>query len=160
REVSVTFRMLARICFELADSFLYLHGEGLCYSDLSLGSFSFDPQTGLVSITDLDIVTIDDGRQTTVLGTLRFIAPEVLRGEAMPTTATDLYSLAVIFFVLLMNSHPLEGAKEARIRVLDESAMMELHGRHPVFIFDPEDDSNRPVPGEHDNALIFWSIYP
>jgi eukaryotic-like serine/threonine-protein kinase len=30
----------------------------------------------------------------------------------------------------------------------------------PVFIFDPDNDSNRPQPGVHDNPLSFWPIYP
>ncbi|MBF0536865.1 MAG: hypothetical protein HQL03_01280 [Nitrospirae bacterium] len=36
----------------------------------------------------------------------------------------------------------------------------EVYGTEPLFIFDPDDDSNCPVPGYHDNALIFWAIYP
>ena len=39
-------------------------------------------------------------------------------------------------------------------------ARRKLYGTEPVFIFDPNDDSNRPVPGCHDNALDFWPIYP
>jgi hypothetical protein len=30
----------------------------------------------------------------------------------------------------------------------------------PVFVFDPSNDSNRPVPGMHDAILNFWPIYP
>ncbi len=35
-----------------------------------------------------------------------------------------------------------------------------LYGTEPVFIFDPVDRSNEPVPGCHDNATAFWPIYP
>jgi hypothetical protein len=38
--------------------------------------------------------------------------------------------------------------------------MTKLYGAEPVFIFDPNDHSNEPVPGLHDNALAFWPIYP
>src|SRR5262249_30994770 len=38
--------------------------------------------------------------------------------------------------------------------------MTRLYGSQPIFIFDPDDDSNRPLPGYHDNALAFWPIYP
>jgi hypothetical protein len=38
--------------------------------------------------------------------------------------------------------------------------MTRLYGTQPVFIFDPVDDSNRPVPGQHDNAILYWQIYP
>jgi len=43
---------------------------------------------------------------------------------------------------------------------MDLHALTKLFGTNPVFIFDPENKSNRPVKGLHDNALIFWSIYP
>jgi hypothetical protein len=59
-----------------------------------------------------------------------------------------------------MVAHPLEGAKEAAIKALDLPAMTKIYGTEPIFIFDPNDDSNRPVPGIHDNALAFWRIYP
>lgn len=38
--------------------------------------------------------------------------------------------------------------------------MNQLYGTHPVFIFDPNDKSNRPVKGYQDNALIYWDLYP
>ncbi len=61
---------------------------------------------------------------------------------------------------MLMVHHPLEGKKETRIRCFDLPAMNRLYGEEPLFIFDPEDDSNRPVLGYHDNAIIYWQIYP
>ena len=57
-------------------------------------------------------------------------------------------------------NQPLEGAKEAAIKALDLPAMTKIYGKEPIFIFDPNDTSNRPVPGIHDNALAFWRIYP
>ncbi len=88
------------------------------------------------------------------------MAPEIVRGEAMPSTQTDLYSLSVLIFYMLMVAHPLEGKKESDIKALDLPAMTKIYGKEPIFIFDPNDDSNRPVPGIHDNALAFWRIYP
>ena len=88
------------------------------------------------------------------------MAPEIVRGEALPSTNTDLFSLTVLLFYLLIMHHPLDGKREAAVHSLDLAAMEKLYGKEPVFIFDPHDDSNRPVPGIHDNALIFWPIYP
>jgi serine/threonine protein kinase len=93
-------------------------------------------------------------------GTARFMAPEIVRGEAVPSIQTDLFSLAVLLFYMLFNHHPLEGAREADIRCFDLPAMTRLYGAEPIFIFDPNDDRNRPLPGFHDNALAFWPIYP
>jgi hypothetical protein len=38
--------------------------------------------------------------------------------------------------------------------------MKKLYGKEPVFIFDPNNDTNRPVKGFHNNAITFWEIYP
>lgn len=160
RRIEPTFRALAKAGFILADSYLQLHAKGLCYRDISFGNVFFDPDTGDTLICDNDNVAVDRGQQVGVLGTPRFMAPEVVRGEALPSTQTDLFSLAVLLFYMLMVHHPLEGKRETAIKCLDLPAMNRLYGTDPLFIFDPHDDSNRPVPGYHDNALAFWPIYP
>jgi hypothetical protein len=61
---------------------------------------------------------------------------------------------------MLMLHHPLEGKKEAAIRCFDQAAMNKLYGFEPVFIFNPDDLTNIPVKGLHDNALTYWALYP
>lgn len=146
--------------FELANSFLQLHSKGLCYHDISFGNLFLDPDSGDILICDNDNVTVDGDPKAGVLGTPRFMAPEVVRGDARPSIQTDLFSLAVLLFYLFMVHHPLEGKKELAIHSFDLAAMTRLYGIEPVFIFDPDDRSNEPVPGYHDNALGTWPIYP
>jgi DNA-binding helix-hairpin-helix protein with protein kinase domain len=160
RRIEPTFRALATAGFELADSFLQLHAKGLCYRDISFGNVFFDPASGDVLIADNDNVAVEGQSKGGVLGTPRFMAPEVVRGEARPSTQTDLFSLAVLLFYMLMVHHPLEGKRELEIKCLDLPAMTKLYGTDPLFIFDPQDNSNAPVPGYHDNALAFWPLYP
>jgi serine/threonine protein kinase len=160
RRAEPTFRALATAGLQLADSFLDLHAMGLCYRDISFGNVFFDPDNGEVLICDNDNVAVDGQGEAGVLGTPRFMAPEIVRGEALPSSQTDLYSLAVLLFYMLMVHHPLEGKRELDIKCLDLPAMNQLYGTQPLFIFDPNDDSNRPVPGFHDNALAFWPLYP
>lgn len=159
RRITPTFLSLATAGAHLADGFLQLHGRGLCYRDISQGNVFFDPGTGEVLICDNDNVGLDR-EPGGVIGTPRFMAPEVVRGDALPSTQTDLFSLAVLLFLMFMNAHPLDGQKETEIHCFDLHAMVRLYGLEPVFIFDPADSSNRPVPGFHDNALAFWPIYP
>ena len=159
RRVTPSFRSLATAGAHLAEGFLQLHAKGLCYRDISTGNVFFDPAIGEVLICDNDNVGVDR-KPGGILGTPRFMAPEVVRGEALPSTQTDLYSLAVLLFLILVNHHPLDGRKEAAIHCFDSPAMTRLYGTEPVFIFDPADHSNEPVPGYHDNALAFWPVYP
>lgn len=160
RRIDPSFRALATAGFELAHSFLQLHSKGLCYRDISFGNLFLDPDTGEVLIGDNDNVTIDGDSSPGILGTPRFMAPEIVRGEALPSIQTDLYSLAILLFYLFIVHHPLEGKKELAIHSFDLAAMRRLYGTEPVFIFDRVDFSNRPVPGYHDNALQSWPIYP
>ncbi len=154
------FRQLAVAGRQLADSYFQLHVNGLCYRDISFGNVFFDPKSGDVMICDNDNVTVNGNTEGGVLGTPRFMAPEIVRGEAAPSTQTDRFSLAVFLFYLLMFHHPLEGKREADIHVLDQSAMNRIYGTEPLFIFDPNDSSNAPVKGYQDNPLVFWPLYP
>ncbi len=160
RRAEPTFRALATAGLELAHSFLDLHAMGLCYRDISFGNVFFDPDSGEVLICDNDNVAVDGQGEAGVLGTPRFMAPEIVRGEALPSANTDLFSLAVLLFYMLMMHHPLEGQRELDIKCLDLPAMNQLYGTDPLFIYDPVDVSNRPVGGVHDNALVFWPLYP
>jgi DNA-binding helix-hairpin-helix protein with protein kinase domain len=160
RRIEPNFRTLVKTCSYLADSFFQLHASGLCYRDISFGNVFFEPNRGDILICDNDNVAIDGQSFTGILGTPRFMAPEIVRGEVKPSTRTDLYSLSVLLFYLLLVSHPLEGKKEASIRCFDLPAMNKIYGFEPLFIFDPYNSTNRPVKGIHDNALEFWQIYP
>jgi serine/threonine protein kinase len=118
----------------------------LCYSDISFGNVSLDPSTGQVCICDNDNVHVD-GEPSGIGGTIGFMAPEIVRGKSMPTIDTDLFSLAVLLFYIFMMHHPLEGKKELEIKCFDYPAKKKLYGTEPLFVFDPQDNSNRPVAG-------------
>lgn len=91
---------------------------------MSFGNAFFDLKTGEVLICDNDNVTINGQDICRVIGTARFMVPEVVRGETRPCTQTDLYSISVLLFYLLMVHHPLEGKQEASIRCFDQQALI------------------------------------
>jgi eukaryotic-like serine/threonine-protein kinase len=156
----ITFRALATAGYQLAESFFQLHSAGLCYRDINFNNVFFNPASGDVLICDNDNVGVNRQASATVLGTPRFMAPEVVRGEAMPSTDTDLYSLAVLLFYMFMVHHPLEGKREVSVRILNDAAMRKFYGTEPLFIFNPADNSNAPDPRYHKNVLNLWPIYP
>jgi serine/threonine protein kinase len=158
--LDISFSALLRACLRLSDGFLSLHARGLCYRDISFGNVFVDPVLGDVLIADNDNVAIDGEGSVGVRGTERFMAPEIVRGEALPSVATDLYSLSVLLFYLLMVSHPLEGGRILGGDLFSREDALQLYGRHPLFVFDPEDDSNAPDPVRHRNATLYWSLYP
>ena len=158
--VDITPSLAVRLCLGLAHGFLLLHSQGLCYRDISFGNVMFNPRTGATLICDNDNVGIDGESESGVLGTRRFMAPEIVRGEAKPGSETDLYSLAVLIFYVLMVHHPLLGRRELDHACLDRDAEGELFGTNPLFVFDPTDPSNAPDPVEHSTVLANWAIHP
>ena len=160
RRVEPSFRALTTASVELSHSFRELHSKGLCYRDISFGNVFFDPAIGNIQICDNDNVAVNGSDKGGVVGTPRFMAPEIVRGESAASTQTDLFSLSVLLFYLLVVHHPLEGSNESSIRCLDLPAMTKLYGTDPIFIFDPNNQSNAPVRGLHDNAIETWPIFP
>jgi serine/threonine protein kinase len=167
QRIDPTFSALSTAAIQLVDSFHKLHADGLCYRDISFGNAFFDPQTGEVLICDNDNVAENRSPVTGVLGTPDFMAPELVRMEALPSRQTDLFSLAVLLFYMFCNSHPLVGKRILAIRSWDYPARKKMFGLEPLFIFDPDDDSNAAVDrsldpyGEAgDNALCTWPLYP
>jgi eukaryotic-like serine/threonine-protein kinase len=63
-------------------------------------------------------------------------------GPAWPSIRTDLHSLAVLLFMLLLEAHPLRGRKA--VGPVEFGWYFEHYCRDPVFVFDPHDECNRP----------------
>lgn len=160
KRVNPSFYALCRTAFNLTRGYQKLHAMGAKYQDISFGNLFFNPDNGDVLICDNDNVSFDNSKPGGVLGTPGFMAPEIVRGEKRPSKDTDRYSLSVLLFYLFMVNHPLEGKLEASIRCMDMAARVKLYGTDPVFIFDPNNKTNRPVKGIHDNATIYWPLYP
>lgn len=152
-------RTIATVGEELASCFLVLHAAGLCYRDINLGNVFIHPDTGAVLVCDLDNAGVDGEETAEIAGSPFFSAPEIVRGDALPSIATDRFSLAVLLFLLLFLHHPLEGSLVLDYDVADD-ADLQMYGVEPCFVFDPDDPSNRPVPGLHDDVAMYWSLYP
>ena len=153
-----SFRILCKAAIDLAECFRKLHAQGLCYKDINLGGPLMDPKTGNILICDCDNVRYNKTPGNIIF--IFFAAPELIRNEGDCRRKTDWHSLAVLLFYMFVRHHPLDGARELKINVFNEIAQREFYGRNPIFIFDPDDDSNRPVRGFHDNAIRNWKIYP
>jgi serine/threonine protein kinase len=145
----------------LANAFRLLHQKGLSYQDLNDGNFFINISNGDVLICDNDNVT-PDGEENSggVGGKPGYMAPEIVRGEKHPSERTDCHSMAVVLFKLFFRDNPLQGAEDVKFPCLTEKRALELYGTKPVFVYDPDDASNRPVQGIHTNVLNLWPRFP
>ena len=145
----------------IVNAFRTLHRKGLSYQDLNDGNFFIDVKTGDVLVCDNDNVTPDGMKNAgNIGGKPGYMAPEIVCGKAHPNSLTDCHSLAVILFKLFCRHDPLMGKAYVDSVCITEKREWELYGKSPVFIFNPNDDSNRPVPGVHPNPIKLWPRYP
>ena len=160
-------KTMLKWCIALASSFKLLHEKGYSYQDLNDGSFFLDPDNGALLICDNDNVTADK-RSLGVLGKMRYMAPEIVRGDEnpltkspqMPDTHSDRFSLAIILFLTLCLGNPFEGERLKKYAIVDEKAEYELFGANPVYIYSEQDKSNRPIRGYHSAVLRRYPLLP
>ena len=158
--------VMLKWCISLCAAFKKLHEDGYSYQDLNDGSFFFDPDTGALLICDNDNVTADK-KNLGVLGKMRYMAPEIVRGDKtrngsvqLPDVHSDRFSLAVILFMALCLGNPFEGERLKNYDIVDEDAEYEMFGKDPVFVYHKTDKSNRPIRGYHSAVLRRWAYVP
>ncbi len=150
---------IVNTAIRITSAFRELHNNGKSYQDLNDGGFFIRPTDGDIRICDCDNIA-PYGEHLGIAGKPGYMAPEIVRGEKAPDKLTDRYSLAVVLFRLLLRGDPLEGSRVLKSVCLTEEAERRHYGFEPMFVYNPDDDSNRPVRGVHNNIIKFWRIMP
>ena len=140
---------MARIAWQL-------HAYGLCHSDFSGDNFLANVARHHTVLIDLDSLVVPGVLLPEMLGTGDYMAPEIVSGRlkpagkgagkddgAKPSIYTDLHSLAVLIYQLLLMRHPLKGPK----KYADDAETDDLLALGPraLYIENADDPSNRPV---------------
>lgn len=97
---------------EVAEAVEYAHRNLVVHRDIKPGNILVEP-SGDVKLLDFGVAKLlvpdaDDDHLTHLAGrplTLKYASPEAIRGEAV-TTATDIYSLGLLLYVLLTGRFP------------------------------------------------------
>jgi serine/threonine-protein kinase len=102
---------LVQILAEVASGLDALHRAGLVHRDVKASNVLLDEQ-GSAALTDFGLAKRDDWSRLTkmgqVMGTVDYIAPELLRGEPA-TPASDLYALGCVTYEMVAGRPPFEG---------------------------------------------------
>ena len=151
-----SFTAMLSAAMKICNGFMMLHRFGYSYQDLNDGNFFIDPQTGDVLICDNDNV-MPQGEKSGIMGKARYMAPEIVAG-GIPDKYSDRFSLSVILFMLFYANHPFEGAKV--VACMTESFEKKFYGSEALFIYNPNDKSNLPVRGIHQNVIKRWPVFP
>ena len=155
-----SFKAAVETCIRIVSAFRILHNNGYSYQDINDGNFFINPKTGDVLICDNDNVA-PNGTHMGVIGKPRYMAPEIVtgKGQVLPSTQTDVFSLAIVLFILLCMNHPFEG-KKSLVPCMTPTIAEKLYGSEVLFICDPDDKSNRPVKNIHPNVIARWGYMP
>jgi len=118
------FRERLFIGYVIAKAFSALNEDNLYYCDISGNNIlvRYGDKTISVRMIDIDNIYIAGKGTSAVLGTPRYIAPEVISLVRNPDVFSDNYSLAVILFELLRVGHPYIDSETEDGTVEDENA--------------------------------------
>ena len=110
------FRSIAKVGLQVSQGLAYAHGQGIVHRDIKPSNLLLDA-TGTVWITDFGLAKIEGAGELTqtgdILGTLRYIAPERLKGQG--DARSDIYSLGLTLYEMLVLRPAFEEANRARL---------------------------------------------
>ncbi len=137
--------VICKIVKELCRFYHALHlSNGLCYKDLNEGNIYFNWKTGDICIIDND--NIAESKVETVKGTARYIAPEVVTGDCPPDSHSDVFSLAVFIYRLMIGGFPFEGKFVADYcqnnNIGLDDAIKKLLGTDALYVWNSTDTRN------------------
>lgn len=153
-----SFEAISNAAINIIQAFRELHNKGFSYQDINDGNFFINPIDGHVLICDNDNVS-PNGTNLGILGKQRWMAPEIVMLKEDPDKQSDRFSLSVVLFRLLFINHPLEG-RYSTPPCMTKELEKKYYGSEPLFIYDPHDSRNRPIPGTDHNLKLFWNVYP
>ncbi|GAB2845439.1 protein kinase domain-containing protein [Lentzea nigeriaca] len=125
----------------MADALHRLHSKAMAYCDLSPANVLVPRSAAYdhIWLIDPDNLSAESDRSAHSLHTRGFGAPEVVRGERANDTLSDLFSLALIVFRVLVNNHPFDGDAVRYDSALADKA---YSGGLP-WIYHPTDHRNK-----------------
>jgi serine/threonine-protein kinase len=137
------------IGIDLLDALDHAHDKGLIHRDVKPDNIFLHRTAGGVTLTkllDFGIVSVLDGGGMSetagrFLGTLRYAAPEQLRGES-PTAKMDVYAAALVIYEIVAGCGPFDDQGDA-------AAVGAAHMNKLA----PRVSSHVPVPKELDNLI-------
>jgi hypothetical protein len=116
------------IALQLCPALKHAHDHGIIHRDLKPANLLRTPE-GVVKLTDFGVAKIFAGTHLTatggVVGTAEFVSPEQAAGKPV-SKRSDLYSLGVVLYTLLVGHPPFEG-----------KSFLELLHKHRYAQFDP-----------------------
>ncbi len=102
---------------QIAEALDYAHRQQVVHRDIKPANIMYDPESGILKVTDFGIARITDASRTKtgiVLGTPSYMSPEQVVGYKVDGRS-DLFSLGVMLYQLLSGELPFRGDSVAQL---------------------------------------------
>lgn len=110
------WQSVARLGLQAADALSYAHGQGVWHRDIKPANLLLGTE-GTVRLADFGLAKVapsdDPSRSRDIVGTMRYMAPEQLRGRT--DHRSDLYSLGLTLYELLALRPAYEETDQSRL---------------------------------------------
>ncbi len=110
-----------KITQRLGDALEAAHRKDIIHRDLKPGNILFD-QYGNAFLSDFGIARIAHGSHTltgdNIIGTPAYMSPEQIQGEKDLDGRSDLYSLGIIFYQMLIGNTPYQATTPAKVMMM------------------------------------------
>ncbi len=107
-----------RIVIQAIDGLHHAHSKGILHRDVKAANLMLLTEEGNIKLMDFGIAHLLGSQRLTrtdrVVGTLEYMAPELLSGEK-PSVQSDLYAVGILLYELLTGRMPFDGTEEGTL---------------------------------------------
>ena len=116
KHILPTKTQIKHIITQIIEALNYCHEKGIVHRDVKLENVLIDNKMN-VKLTDFGLCAVKETEYdifSSVLGTVRYSAPELIKGDGY-NDSVDVWGIGVILFMLLTGDYPFDGSNKSRI---------------------------------------------